>query len=482
MEIVDEKGNILFQNENLKSLFEGESLGKKCWELYRDDKTQCTDCPLRSGVTIGKTDTIESDGILGNRIFEINHTGMMYRGKKAMLEIFQDITLRKQNEEELIKAKEKAEESDRLKTSFLHNISHEIRTPMNAIIGFSGFLGDPDLLPDKRKYFNDIIMQSCTQLLSIISDIVSIATIQAGQEKIIEKEIDIKSMLLLLYEQFSSKAATQNISLINKACVNENDVQILCDETKLIQVLTNLIGNALKFTHHGTVSFGCTVKGTELEFFVKDTGIGIPAEMHIKIFERFRQVENSSTRQYGGSGLGLSISKAYIEILGGKIWLHSEPDKGSTFFFTIPYKKVVKSPIHEIQVIPGPKIEKGLIKTILIAEDEDSNFMLLEALMEDMNISIIRAINGIEAVELCSSSKKIDLVLMDIKMPMMDGFEATRKIRKFNTSLPIIAQTAFTSEADKREAIVCGCNDFITKPIRNELVISKVSEYLGRSG
>jgi PAS domain S-box-containing protein len=405
-------------------------------------------------------------------IFDGNGTISHYMAIK------EDISKKKAIEEELISAKEKAEESDRLKTAFLHNISHEIRTPMNAIIGFSGFLNEPDLVPEKRKYFTEIIIKSSNQLLSIISDIVSIATIEAGQEKIIEKEINLNTMLNLLYEQFLVKAQMQNITLSVSQYLPENDSTILCDETKLVQILSNLIANALKFTAKGFINFGSGIKGSEVEFFVEDSGIGIPKEMHEKVFERFRQVESTTSRQYGGSGLGLSISKAYVELLGGKIWLNSECNKGTTFFFTTPFKKSNISAPEEIFVSENIKIENERTKTLLVAEDEDSNFILIEELLSDFNITIIRAINGRDAVSACRSNDTIDLVLMDIKMPVMDGYEATKQIREFNKHIPIIAQTAYSSDLDKRKAFDCGCNDFISKPFKKEDLFLKVREQL----
>jgi PAS domain S-box-containing protein len=390
----------------------------------------------------------------------------------------QDITERKSSEEQLIIAKEKAEESDHLKTAFLHNISHEIRTPMNAIVGFSGFLNDPDLSFEKRKQFIEIIVQSSNQLLNIITDIINIATIEAGQEQVLEKEININSTLKLLYDQFLVKAEKQNISLSYKTDLLDNEAIILTDETKLIEILTNLLGNALKFTRKGFINFGNTVKNKELEFYVEDSGIGIPTEMHEEIFKRFRQVEISANREFGGSGLGLSITKAYVELLGGKIWLTSEPDKGSIFYFTLPYKKLILNNITEKQPAKSLTIEFEKFKTLLIAEDEDSNFMLLKELLSDNNLKIIRAENGIEAVDLCKSNPQIDLVLMDIKMPKMDGYEATKQIKEFRPNLPIMAQTAYYTDIDKNKAFASGCVDFISKPIQKEILLSKINEQL----
>ncbi len=266
--------------------------------------------------------------------------------------INQDITEQKELTIDLIKAKDKAEESDRLKTAFLHNISHEIRTPMNSIVGFSELINDPDLLPENRKHFTNVIARSCNHLLSIITDIVSIASIEAGQVKINETNFNLNATLLLIHNQLKIQAKEQNLDFILQCSLPDGEAQIFTDETKIIQVIINLVNNAFKFTRQGYIRVGYRIADSfdaaqngkmqqtdYLHFFVEDTGIGIPLEMHNEIFKRFSQVENSTTRQFGGSGLGLSISKAYIELLGGEMWLTSEEDKGSIFNFTIPYKR-----------------------------------------------------------------------------------------------------------------------------------------------
>ncbi|NCB19237.1 MAG: PAS domain-containing sensor histidine kinase [Bacteroidia bacterium] len=256
----------------------------------------------------------------------------------GIIGVSSDMTKRKQMELELIEAKEKAEESDHLKTSFLNNNSHEIRTPLNAIIGFSGFLNDPDLLPENREDYTNIIIKSSEQLGAIIDDIISIASIEAGQAKIQECEININNLCKFIKEQISLKANDKNIELCLKTGLDD-DALIVTDVTKLTQIILNLTGNGIKFTHTGFVNFGYIQKGNMLEFFVEDSGVGISPDMHKVLFDRFRQVESSDSRNYGGSGLGLSISKAYVKMLGGEIWVVSELGKGSSFYFTIPYKK-----------------------------------------------------------------------------------------------------------------------------------------------
>jgi PAS domain S-box-containing protein len=259
------------------------------------------------------------------------------------LVMIEDITHRKMAEAELIAAKEKAEESDRLKTAFLHNVSHEIRTPMNAIIGFSALLSEPDTSEEERHQFIDIIFQSGSQLLSIINDIVDIANIESGQVKLNIKEMKLNSSLRSLDEQFSYKEKSDLISINLHTGMPDEKAILLTDGTKVIQILSNLINNATKFTKEGSIDFGYILKNGYLEFFVKDTGIGIPKEYHETIFERFFQVDNMISRKYGGTGLGLSICKAYVELLGGKIWVASNPGKGTDFRFTIPYAKPVKN-------------------------------------------------------------------------------------------------------------------------------------------
>jgi signal transduction histidine kinase/CheY-like chemotaxis protein len=399
--------------------------------------------------------------------------------KKTIFKIIaidSDITSLKNYGRELEIAKEKAEESDRLKTAFLHNISHEIRTPMNAIIGFSGLLSDQNVEAEKRTQYTDIIIQSSNHLLSVINDIMRIASIEAGQENLAESQFDLNAALEYLHEQFWLKARDQNTSLDLKVSLPDTEIELIADETKLVQVLANLIDNALKFTKKGSVTFGYKIRENELEFFVKDSGIGIAPELHQEIFKRFHQVESTNTRKFGGSGLGLSISKAYVELMGGRIWVASELNQGSVFYFTIPYKPANKMGTIS-QVTSFPESDLNNHRTILIAEDEESNFNLLKELLSSLKVNILRANNGVEAVELCRT-RIIDLVFMDIKMPVMDGLIATRQIREFLPDLPIIAQTAYNTDADKENAYASGCTAFISKPLKKDVVLSAINVYI----
>ena len=379
---------------------------------------------------------------------------------------------------DLLAAKEKAEESDRLKTAFLHNISHEIRTPMNAIVGFSGLLNEQDLPPEDIRNFTTIIEQSSNQLLSIITDLISISTIEAGQQKINEKAININDLCQLVLNQFILRAGSQNINLNFESALIWEKAEIISDEMKLIEILSNLIVNSLKFTIQGSVTYGYNIKGDFIEFYVSDTVIGIAEEFHEDIFKRFRRVENSFSTQYSGTGLGLSISKAYVELLGGKIWLTSEISKGTTFYFTIPLK-IPKSAslLIDISNTENP-IDKEKKLTLLVVEDGAVNFSLLKQFLTGLNCSILHALNGLEATEMCKSVNDIDLVLMDLKMPVMDGFEATKMIKKIRPELIIIAQTAYSTESDKEKAIACGCSDFISKPFSKASFLSIIKKHL----
>lgn len=267
----------------------------------------------------------------------INKT--IYNQKEVMVSVIRDFTDRMDYEHKLIKALEKAEESDKLKTAFLQNISHEIRTPLNAISGFTDLLSDPNLSPQTQSEYIKIIQNSSSRLTSIISDIITISALETNQEELRYSNVCINSIIGELNAVFEQQASQKGPILYSKRVLNEEQANVLTDRTKVTQILSNLISNSIKFTNEGFVEFGCVLKGNSLEFFVKDSGIGIEPEFHEKIFERFRQADRSINRLYGGTGLGLAISKAFVDLLGGKIWLNSEPNKGSVFYFTIPYKR-----------------------------------------------------------------------------------------------------------------------------------------------
>jgi PAS domain S-box-containing protein len=392
-----------------------------------------------------------------------------------VLATFEDITDLKETTLKLINAKNKAEEGDKLKTAFLQNISHEIRTPMNAIIGFARLLDNPNLIEEKRKNFTSIIINSTNQLLSIVNDILTISYLETKQEKLNLEIVCINDIIDELLTIFNLQANKKGISLIAKKQQKDKDATINTDKTKLTQVLTNLTANALKFTHQGYIEIGYNIKKNnkpiELEFYVKDTGIGINEDLQEIIFERFRQGDASINPTYGGTGLGLSISKGFVDLLGGKIWVKSQQDKGSTFFFTIPYQVDTTN-----KQILTPELNLKPL-SILIAEDEENNYILIEELLNYSNIKIFWAKNGKEAVDCCKKNNDIDIVLMDLKMPEMDGFTAAQIIKAEKPNLPIIAQSAYTYEKDIHNFDNI-FNDFIAKPIDGNTLIQKIANQL----
>ncbi|MGF1584535.1 MAG: ATP-binding protein [Bacteroidales bacterium] len=600
MHIVDETGTVLFQSNYFKKIFGVNAIGQKCWYLYRDDKTQCSDCPLFRGIVLDETAVYESHGVLGNRIFEISHTGMLYKGKKAMLEIFQDITERKKTEQKLLRSEhelnkaqqithigswyldlatndvtwsnelykmygfnpefppppytehmklftpeswellssslaktietgvpyelelqtvrkdrsngwmwvrgeaqtdsegkifglwgaaqdiserkereeqlkdalDKATESDRLKSAFLANMSHEIRTPMNGILGFAELLKEPTLTVDEQQEFIKTIGISGERMLNTINSIVDISKIEAGLVGIDIQETNINDKMLFTYNFFRPEAESKGLRFQFRNSLPTIEAIIKTDNEKVYGILTNLVRNAIKFTRKGSIEFGFEKKGEYLEFYVKDTGIGIPGHQKEMIFERFRQGSESSSRNYEGSGLGLSICKSYVEMLGGKIWVESEEGLGTTFYFTIPYK-----PVSQVTAVNDAVSDQLKKLKILIVEDDEISYSLLKRYIQEISTEVLHAITGVEAVEACRKYSDIDLVLMDIRMPVLNGLEATQQIRQFNKDVIIIAQTAYGFSSDFKKAIEAGCNDNISKPIKKALLFELIKKH-----
>jgi CheY-like chemotaxis protein len=349
---------------------------------------------------------------------------------------------------------------------------------LNAIVGFSSFLNQPNLSMDKRKEFTDIISLSSEQLLSIITDIISVATLEAGQERIHKKEIDINQAIGAVYEQFCIKSLYPGITIQYHSDIPDNSARVVTDGVKLIQVLTNLVGNALKYTREGRVEFSSAIKDNELYFRIEDTGIGIPKHLHNKIFDRFWQVDSTVTREFGGTGLGLSISKAYVELMGGRIWLDSEPGVGSVFHFTVPYEPVLKSKKTGANEMERALDESLSKKVILIAEDEINNFLLVREYLSESVFKIIRVENGLDAVNICKNRKDIDIILMDIKMPVMDGIEATRQIKIMKPEIPVIAVTAYAYDTDKKRLLESGFDEYLPKPLKRESLLKTINQFI----
>ena len=565
------------------------------------------DCPLIRGIVVGETENYESDGVLGNKIFDISHTGIIFQGKKAMLKIFQDITHRKESElkllrseielrkaqeithigswyldvatnevtwtEELYKmygfnpslppppypehmklftteswtslssslaitsttgvpyelelqtvrkdgsngwmwvrgeavldsignviglwgaaqdiserknreellatALEKAKESERLKSAFLANMSHEIRTPMNGILGFTELLKEPNLSTDEQQEFIQTIERSGARMLNTINSIIDISKIESGLVKLDIKETNLNEKIEFTYKFFRPEVVSKGLGFFFKNGLTTNDSYIKTDNEKVYGILTNLIKNAIKFTTKGSIEFGYYRKGDYLEFYVKDTGHGISEQQKAIIFDRFRQGSEDLTRNYEGSGLGLSIAKSYVEMMGGKIWLESMEGKGTTFYFTIPYITESKIATEIKSIIPAwnDEIQLNDLK-ILIVEDDEISYSMLSRAVQKISKEVLHAINGIEAVETCRNNPDLDLVLMDIRMPKMNGNDATRVIRQFNKEIVIIAQTAYGFASDCEQALAAGCNDYISKPVKLNVLVDMIKLHL----
>ncbi len=411
------------------------------------------------------------DGTVG--IGEITTTMTSWENKSAWLVLVNDITEHKQLHEKLEKAKDKAQESDRLKSAFLSNMSHEIRTPMNGIVGFVELI-EKEEDKEKRRYFSNIVKNCSAHLLNLINDIIDISKIEAGQLAVRSGECHVEELMLNLHNFFVKNKDIQDkgLEFTLDCCVNNEETLVNTDKDRLNQVLINLIGNAIKFTNKGGISFGFRKKVRTLEFFVKDTGIGIPEDKLLSVFDRFMQVEddNASTLNQG-TGLGLAISKSLINLLGGSIWVDSKVGKGSEFKFTIPYKGIneIKPEVGR-QEIKLENLDSLVSKNVLIVDDNEVNYNLLNSILSEFKINSKWAHNGLEAVNL-TKSDHVDLILMDIKMPLKNGLEATKDIRKFDPQVPIIAQTAYALSGEKEKCLKVGCNDYISKPIdKDELV------------
>ena len=419
--------------------------------------------PLRmTGTVIDITSQKKAEDDLTEQMEENKALSEQYAAKNR--ELVDSIEKIKKINEELSDAKKSAEESYRLKSAFLANMSHEIRTPMNGIIGFSELMNDSNLPDERRVYFAKIIIDSSRQLLNIVNDILDISRMETGKVSLTYEEVVINDLINVLYAFFEPQAVNKKLELIASKPLKHEDSAIITDRTRVRQILTNLLNNAIKFTDKGQIQFGYKKTDGFIEFFVEDTGIGIPEELHEKIFEPFRQAELEITHQYGGTGLGLTISKKLAELLGGRIWLDSKPGEGSVFYFSLPVKP---ANIEEITEIKEEKTirNKKYNMLVLVVEDDDVNYLFLDTILGKSGIRTIRAFNGIEAVDICNGNNDIQMVLMDIKLPYLNGYEATQRIKKIRPDLPIIAQTAYAMHEDRKKALDAGCDGYISKPI-----------------
>jgi PAS domain S-box-containing protein len=400
-------------------------------------------------------------------------------GDKYIVGVITDITDLKNIEHELIKAKEKAEESEQLKSAFLANMSHEIRTPMNAILGFTSLLNDKKLDETKRYKFMRLIDDAGKRLLSIISDIVDVSKIDVNQLSINYNSYNLNEIIDSLCLQFSIQLPSNKIKLITNKGLDDNKSFIETDKTRLVQVLSNLIENALKFTEEGSVTFGYEVTSNLLKFHVKDTGIGINDHDKTLIFERFTQVNQNYLKATEGTGLGLAIAKGIIDSFGGTIWVEDNETQGTIINFEIPYLPA-SIPLKKEKAFLKPinVNSSGYKYKVLVAEDELTNFIFIREVLKHYDVEILHAENGKIAVELFQEHKNIDLVFMDIKMPVMDGYDATLQIRDISSTVPIIAITAYAMAEDETRALKAGCNEYVSKPTSKWLLNNLIGKYL----
>ncbi len=379
-------------------------------------------------------------------------------------------------------AYQKAKESDRLKSSFLANMSHEIRTPLNAIVGFSNLLAE-DVDEEEKQQYIDIINQSNTSLLRLIDDVLDVSLIEADQLKIKSAEFCVNNLIDNLektYNKVLSEKAKTDVKIEVK--IPPEKIFITSDMSRINQVMVNLLDNAIKFTHNGYISFGFSREGDILHFFVADSGIGIKREYQEALFERFFKVEENKDKLYRGTGIGLYLCKKIVGIFGGRIWFESDFGKGSVFHFTLPAtgmrveaEVVTKKEDIELPAFNFPGA------TILIVEDDKSSLIYLSRMLAHMGLHILEAVNGNEALEIFKANPEVDLVLLDIRLPDKSGFEVIKEMKEINDKIPVIAQTAFALVGDEKKCYEAGFDDYIAKPIPKNILLEKLSFFLGKS-
>ena len=408
-----------------------------------------------------------------------------FEGEEFNFTYSRNITERKLAEEKLKNAKEKAEYSDKLKSAFLANMSHEIRTPMNAISGFINLLGDSDINEEQKKEIIELAQSSSNDLLNIVNDIIDISKIEAN-ELIINKSLNYVNRIVAEFYKFYLKDINllykENVKLRMEIEPNSDKIAIYTDLARFRQVMSNLVSNAIKFTEKGEIVIGYNLVSLGnrklLRFFVKDTGIGIPKQDQDAVFDRFNQLNDNRTKDYKSTGLGLSIAKKLVDLLGGNIGLVSEEGEGSDFYFTLPYQLLETSDTPINIDTYKKELDDWSHKSILVVEDTESNYYLIENYLKNTNIQLSWVKSGREALELFNEKKKFDLVLMDIQLPGMNGYEVSRLVKAYNKEMPVIAQTAYALAGEKERSIKEGCDDYISKPIKKEALIELLRNYL----
>ncbi|MCF8339043.1 MAG: response regulator, partial [Bacteroidales bacterium] len=411
---------------------------------------------------------------------EVSFNKVVLKENTFLQAIVRDITERKKTEQELLKAKDKAEESDRLKTAFLASMSHEIRTPMNHILGGLDLLLDPEITHEEKEEFHSIIKKSSNQLLKLIDDIIDVSQLDSGQLEIKKDTFSLQSFLNEIKEEATNLKNNDEVDFqINTSAHQQKFDYLHTDKVRLKQVLISLLSNAFKFTKKGTVELGYSEKSEDmLQFYVSDTGIGIPEDSKKLIFEQFRQVDYDNTREYEGTGLGLTIAKGVVHLLGGDIWVESEEGKGSTFYFTIKTQKPKPQATPSQPVVSSSTTSYDWTnKTILIVEDEEMNYQYLKTVLKKTQANVLWAKDGVEGVE-SAKENEVHMVLMDIQLPEMNGYEATRKILEIKPQIPIIAQTAHALKEEKTKCFEAGAVDYMAKPLNRKKLLDLIDKHI----
>ncbi len=415
------------------------------------------------------------------QVFEVHKIPLFHDNgqRKVLILVGRDITAHKKAQAEAVLARRRAEQADQLKSAFLANMSHEIRTPMNSIIGFCNLLLDGNDQDQEKNYYLNLIQKSSIQLLHIINDILDISKLELGQVRIHKEAVCVQTVLQDLFVIFQSRLPGLAVELRLDVALPEKKLWLLTDEMRLRQILMNLLSNAIKFMNVGEIVLGCHILDNEIEFFVRDSGIGISDHDLQKIFSRFFQTDYSQSRKFGGTGLGLSISKGLVDLLGGRIRVSSIINQGSTFFVNLPLVQAIE-PLAES---PGKAKQefsfdwKG--KIILIVDDDALSAMIIRKYLEKSGATILYAGNGMQAIEEMERYPDTDLVLMDMQMPVLNGYEATRRLREKGFLCPIIAQTANALAEDQEKCLAAGCNDYLSKPYEKELLLSMIGRFFG---
>ncbi len=469
-----------------------EIIGKRAEHFFSNKKSQIYEEIDKIVLETGQerqhsAKSIRNDNTIHNIIIKKTPLYTADGTIRGLIAVITDVTDLKIKEKHHKDEKNKAKNSDKLKTSFLSNMSHEIRTPMNAIVGFSQLLGSPTLNDERKKIYIEQINSNAAQLLKLIEDIIEVSKIEAGKVSVNHEPCYVNQFLDDLFTSFEAHRGIMgksNLELRLTKAVPEKMFMILTDQYRLNQIITNLLGNALKFTDTGFVEFGYSeqaIAGEKfLEFFVKDSGLGINEEKLPYIFDRFSKIPASKTRLYGGTGIGLSISKSLVELLGGQIYVESEENKGTTFYFTIP---LIQSELKTQKLTETNKtssvqrLYNWSDKRIMIAEDEEMNFLYLQEVLRPTGAQVVWKQNGDEAIREIERDAAYDLILMDVKMPKIDGYQATKTIKNEFPQIPIIIQSAYAMRAERETGFAAGCDEYIEKPVNREQLLELIDDY-----